>query len=403
MRLPLEGVKVLDLSQRGPGPFCTMMLGDLGAEVTKIEPPAFREGFPSFSTVMFPSQQFSEEDIEREYVFLPSNRHKKSICLNLRYPEGKEIFYKLASRSDIIVESFRPGVTKRLAIDYPTISKLNPKIIYCSITGYGQDGPYQDLPGHDINYIALSGALSLISTAEGTPVIPLNLLGDYAGGSLYALAAILAALLVREKEGKGSYIDLALVEGVIALMSPIIALFLCHGLIPQRTESLLTGGMPCYNIYQTKDNKYVAIGCIERHFWENLCQALGREDFIPYQFADGDKKREIFTFLQTTFRRKTRDEWFNELKDKQVCISKVYTIDEVCHDPQVVRRELVESAKHPKFGQVKQLGTPLFRLIRAPEKIRSLGSFPGQNTSEILFSLGYSEPEIQSLQKKGII
>ena len=214
--LPLEGIRVLDLTRLAPGPFCTMILGDFGAEVLSVEAPS------KVGDRFDVSRREPSEKGEGEEVYNSLNRNKNSIAINLKTKQGRKIFYELAKTADVIVEGFRPGVVKRLGIDYKTISAMNSKIIYCSITGYGQKGPYSKLPGHDINYISLSGALSLITDGDGKPVIPLNLLGDFVGGGLYAVIGIITALFVRQKMGIGQYIDISMTSGVMSLLTTYI-------------------------------------------------------------------------------------------------------------------------------------------------------------------------------------
>ena len=390
----LEGIKVLDLSQRAPGPLCTMILADFGAEVVKIEAPQ-EAGI---------SRAWSDLDLPlRERVHNPLHRNKKSMSLNLRLDEGKEIFYKLSKKADVILEGFRPGVVKRLGIDYETINKLNPQLVYCSLSGYGQDGPYHDLPGHDINYISIAGALGMIgNNPDGPPAIPLNLVADFAGGSLHAVIGILLALMARQKIGQGQYVDIAMIDGVISLLGFSSYDYFCSGRIPQRGGDMVNGGFPCYNVYQTKDGGYISIGCIEVHFWENLCRALEREDFIPYQWPEeGGKREEIFSFLRKTFLTKTRDEWFGLLKDS-IPTGKVYSMDEAFTDPQVLHRKMVAEIDHPKTGKVKQIGVGI-KLSQTPGQIRSLAPSPGEHNDEILLSLGYTEKDIKTLRSKKAI
>ena len=267
--LALEGINILDLSRAGPGPFCTMILGDLGAEVIIIEAP---------SNVSERQAGFGRT------LYRPTNRNKKSIRLNLKSEDGCNIFYQLAEKADVVVEGFRPGVAKRLGIDYPTISKINPRIVYCSITGYGQDGPYHNLPGHDVNYLSFAGVLNLIGERGGRPVIPLNLVADLGGGGMSAVAGILSAIIARDKTGRGQSIDLSVTDSVVSLLTGAAFAYFRGEKIPDRGEVALGGGYPYYNVYETKDGKFISIGCIEPWFWENLCRAIGKEEFIPFHF-----------------------------------------------------------------------------------------------------------------------
>lgn len=399
--LALEGVKILDLSRVPPGAFCTMILGDMGADVLKIETPGFTE---------FVQSSVSQEEHIRETAYDALNRNKKSIVLNLKTVKGCEVFHQLAEQSDVIVEGFRPGVAQRLGIDYDTIKKLNPKIIYCSLTGYGQDGPYRTFPGHDINYISFAGVLGSIGPREGHPVIPLNLIADFAGASLYGAIGILTALLARKKTRKGQYLDIAFTDGALALMTFFSSSYFLNGVTMKRGETVLHGAYPYYGIYQTKDGEYISLGCIEQHFWENLCRLLGREDYIPYHFAPEhfvqkaeDKKwEEINAFLSETFLTKTRDEWFELLIQHDIPSGKVYTLGEAFTDPQVLHRQMVIEVDDPTLGKIKQVGIAP-KLSDTPGNVRSLSPLLGEHTDEILQGIGFNQGEIESLRKEGVI
>ena len=396
----LEGIKVLDLSRNAPGQFCTMILGDLGADVLKVERPMSGDRAVYERVV---SGIASPEDERRHVTYSALERNKRSISLDLKYPEARDIFYRLASDADVIVEGFRPGVVKRLGVDYETVKEVNPRIIYCSLSGYGQDGPYSSMVGHDINYISMAGILDLIGNdEEDRPAIPLNLIGDYAGGGLNCVIAILAAVIAREKTGRGQYLDIAITEGVFYMMVALVSDYFSKGVAPKRMGMSLNGGAPFYGVYGTSDGKYISIAAFEPWFWENLCRTLGREDLIPHQLADGEKRQEISRFLSETFRTRTRDDWFDFLKDKGISVGKVYSLDEAIADPQMVSRGMVAEVGTPDGGTVKQPGIAV-RLSDTPGKIRSTGAVTGQHTREILLGLGYTEGQIESLQHKQAI
>ncbi len=399
--LALEGVKILDLSGLVPGVLCTMILGDMGAEVIKVESP-----IPSPLVGGGPSPK--GEEMREDAAYFALNRNKKSIGLNLKSEAGRQVFYRLAQQADVIIEGYRPGAVKRLGIDYDTINKMNPKIIYCSLSGYGQDGPYRTFPGHDINYISMAGVLGLIGPREGPPVIPLNLVADFAGASLYAAIGILVALIARNKTNRGQYLDLAFIDGAIALMTFFTNGYFLNNTVPKRGETVLHGAYPYYGVYETKDGEYITIGCIEPHFWENLCRFLGREDYIPYQFTvehflckPEDKKwEEIHSYLKQTFLTKPRDEWFELLIQNDIPAGKVYTMDEVFADPQVLHRQMVLEVEHPTLGKIKQVGIAP-KLSDTPGKVRTLAPLLGEHTDKILQELGYSQKEIESLRQEG--
>jgi alpha-methylacyl-CoA racemase len=401
--LALEGVKILDLSVLVPGAFCTMLLGDLGADVLKIEAP--RENELRSSSRVVP-----KEEQRKAAAHYALDRNKKSIMVNLKSEAGREIFYHLSQNADVIVEGFRPGVAERLKIDYETVSNLNPKIIYCSLSGYGQDGPYRAFPGHDINYIAMAGVLGLIGSDQGLPAVPLNLVADFAGAALYGALGISVALVARNKTGKGQYVDIAYMDGAISLMTWFNCSYFLDGSMLKRGESWLHGAYPYYGVYETKDGKYISIGCLEPHFWDNLCRLLGREEYIPNRFAlehtfhkpEGEKWDEIHSSLKKIFLARTRDEWFELLIRNDVPAGKVYAPDEVFSDPQVLHRRMVIEVEHPTLGKIKQIGIAP-RLSDTPGKVRSLSPLPGEHTDEILLGLGYKQQEIKNLRREGVV
>ena len=391
MTMALEGIKVVDLTRLAPGPYCTMFLADLGADIIKVEPGGGRA--QAFSSAMAG---------EERRAYDAENRNKRSIVLNLKEPEAQEIFYKLAKDADVIVEEFRPGVVKRLGVDYDTIKEINPRIVYCSVTGYGQDGPYQEAPGHDINYISIAGAQGMIGQRDGPPAVIANWLADYAAGGMQGAIGILAALMARERTGKGQYVDISMTDGVVSLMHAEAAQYFSTGIVPTRGDVLFFGGMPLYNIYETKDGKYVSLGALEPWFYQNLCKALDREDFSSYEFDTGEKREEIFAYFRETFLTKTRDEWVELLRQADVPVAPVYPLDEVFSDPQINHRQMVVELDHPKFGKVKQVGISI-KLSDTPGQIRTLAPLAGQHTDDILRELGYSKEKIEELRSAGAI
>ncbi|MFQ5874498.1 MAG: CaiB/BaiF CoA transferase family protein, partial [Dehalococcoidia bacterium] len=269
MVLPLEGIKVLDLSRMAPGPFCTMVLGDLGADVLKVEEVGLSGR--RASAVGAEKGAFWLNRSEREAAFDALGRNKKSIALNLKMPAAREIFYKLAKSADVIVEEFRPGVVKRLGVDYETIKEINPQIIYCSVTGYGQTGPYKSMVGHDLNYISIAGAQGVVGTSDGKHAIPWNLLADYAGGGLTAAVAVLGALVSRQETGEGRYVDVAMTDGVVYLMAQMFSEYFRSSTVPELGRGRLDGGDPRYAIYRTKDDKFICVASLEPWFYQALC------------------------------------------------------------------------------------------------------------------------------------
>ena len=272
----------------------------------------------------------------------------------------------------MVVEGFRPGVAKRMGVDYETTREIDPRIVYCSMSGYGQDGPYREKAGHDINYMGDAGALNIIGPKDGPPVIPMNLVADGVT-SLYATYGILLALLARERTGKGQYVDIAYFDCTIAMLTMFVYDYFANGVIYERGNSGLSGGLPGYNIYEAKDKRYITIGCFEPHFWKSLCTILGKEEFVPYQFDEGKKREEIFSYLKEAFVQKTSDKWLDELK--AIPVGKVYEINEIENNPQVLHREMLVEIEHPTHDRTKQVGIPV-KLSDTPGIIRSARAFP---------------------------
>jgi crotonobetainyl-CoA:carnitine CoA-transferase CaiB-like acyl-CoA transferase len=396
----LEGIKVLDLSKYAPGPYCTMILGDLGADIIKVGEvgsPTGRRAEQMKGTEKAPDfREFASSNSP----FNPLDRNKRSIALNLKMAMGQRIFYQLVERADVVVEGFRPGVAKRLGIDYATLKEINKQIIYCAITGYGQDGPYRDLVGHDINYISQGGAVDIISQPGAPPPIPGNLIGDMAAGGMQGVIGILAALMARVKTGRGQFVDISMTDGVVSLLSLYLGGHFQYG--TRQEDRISAGATPSNNFYKTKDGKFISIACAaEPWFYANLCKALGCEEFIPYQ-TDAKKAQEIKAFFEQKFLTKTRDEWFNFLSQSDIPVGKAYNLDELASDPQLVHREMIVEIDHPVKGKIKQAGISI-KLSETPGTIRRLGQALGENTEEILVEIGYSKEEIQKLRKEGIV
>ena len=397
----LEGIKVLDFCRNAPGMFCTMILGDMGADVLMLERPMTGER-AAYEKVV--SGISTPEDERRHATYDALRRNKRSLALNLKEQEAREIFYNLVKDADVVVEGFRPGVMDRLGAGYENVKEINPKVVYCSVSGYGQDGPYANMAGHDINYISFAGVLSMIGySEEEKPAIPLNLLADYAGGGLCGAVAVLSALLARHNTGKGQYLDIAMTEGVMYMMAAVVSGFYCEGRTPKRGMSRLNGGASYYNVYRTKDNKYLSIAAIEPWFWVNLCRVLGREDLADSQEAEGEDRDKITKFLEETFATRTRDDWFEFLKDENISVGKVYSMEEALNDPHTVHRGMVVEVEAPEApgGKVSQVGIPI-KLSDTPGKVRHVGSVTGQHTDDVLLSLGYSLDQVKDLKQRGV-
>jgi crotonobetainyl-CoA:carnitine CoA-transferase CaiB-like acyl-CoA transferase len=398
----LAGITVLELSRVSPGAFCTMMLADMGADVLKIEtPPA--QGAPLGSGVTATDA--------RQAAFSYVNRNKRSMCLNLKAPEGQQILQQLVAQADVLVEGFRPGVMQRLQADYATLSRINPRLVYGSLSGFGQDGPYRDRPAHDLNYLAISGVLNLIGEAGRPPAIPLNLIADYGGAALHGVVGILLALYARQRTGRGQLVDVAYLDATLSLLAatPLMQNVFAEGFMPQRGHGPYTGLYAFYTTYETKDGKLLSVGCSEPWLWENLCQALGRPELARYYRRPAHLERppnaeeeQVRHELQAIFRQRTRDEWVAFLRHQNVCIGPVNTVAEVFDDPQLRHRQMVLEHQTPTLGVVRQPGIAL-KLSDTPGRVWRLGPRLGEHTAEVLAALGYSQDDVERLRERGVI
>jgi crotonobetainyl-CoA:carnitine CoA-transferase CaiB-like acyl-CoA transferase len=383
--MPLTGIRVVDVSRYAPGPYCTMLMADLGADVVVVEAP------PGVGRHVGEEMGVSE----RNKAFLPMGRNKRSVALDLKDEAMREAFLRLAEGADVVIEGFRPGVATRLGIDYPAVKARNPRVVYCSITGYGQSGPNASLPGHDLNYISLAGILGAIGWPGQPPSIPLNILADFAGGGLFAAFAVLAALVSRQQTGVGQYIDMAMSDGAMSLACLAASDYFVSGTPARPGEYFLSGAYPCYNVYATADDKWLSIACTEPWFWSNLCRVLGCEEYVEEQF-NPDKFPEMFAFLRRKFREKTRDEWFELLKEQEICATPVYGLDEALADPHNRARGMIAELEHPEYGRIPQVGVaPKFSAT--PGRVRTPAPKAGQHTEEVLREAGFSTEEIARL------
>jgi len=393
----LDGIKILELARVPPAEFAGMLLADMGADVLKIETP--EPGRPA------------DADWVRRTIHTFTNRNKRSMALNMKSGEGQEIFHTLAASADVIVEGFRPGVMKRLGADYETIGRRNPRLVYCSLSGFGQDGPYRDYPAHDMNYLSLAGVLNLIGEPGRKPVIPLNLVADYAGAGMHGALGIVLALFARERTGRGQHVDVSYLDTSVSLLAatPNMRFFFSDGLAPRRGEGFLGGSYPYYAIYETRDGKLLTIGCTEPWLWENFCTAIGRPEFTgfarkPDQFvrAANAEEEAVRREIEAIIRTRDRDEWFALLTKADVCVGKVYDVEEMVRDPQLTHRRMIVDVEHPKHGRVRQVGVAI-KLSDTPGTIRSAAPLPSEHTENVLKDLGLSAADIGRLRGKGVI
>ncbi|HKQ79314.1 MAG TPA: CaiB/BaiF CoA-transferase family protein [Blastocatellia bacterium] len=388
---PLDNITVLDLTRLLPGAVATMMLGDFGAEIIKIEEPGIGD----------PARQSRAGIKQPGAYFLATNRNKRSITINLKHERGRWIFFKLVEKADVVVEGFRPGVMDRLGIGYEALKEINPRLIYCAITGYGQDGPYRLKAGHDANYLSVAGLLNVNGPRGGAPTLSGVQLADLAGGSLHAVIGVLLALQARARTGEGQFVDVSMMDGSLALMYVPFASFLANGAQPERGNEGLSGRYACYQIYETKDGRYLSLGALEHKFWENACRVLGREDFIGKCFSDSAQEEMIEAFREI-FKNRTAAEWLAAFENVDTCVALINDIAEMIDDPQVKHRGLIAEIEHPTEGALKQIA-PTVKLSATPGAMRLPPPRLGEHTREILESLDYTDEMIKSLAREEVI
>jgi crotonobetainyl-CoA:carnitine CoA-transferase CaiB-like acyl-CoA transferase len=387
MGLALDGIKIMNMCWTGPGAFCTEMLSDLGADVIRISD-VNPETHGALTGMVF-----------SDY---PGLRNCRTFGINLKTKAGREVYKDIARSSDVVMEGFRPGVVKRLGIDYDTIRKINPRIVYVSLSGYGQDGPYRDVVGHELNYLAISGFLDLTGPKGGMPAIPGSVIADWCGG-LSAGVGLLAALMARERTGEGQLLDVSITDAITEVTSMQTNPYLYkRGIVPKRGETIWNGKYPWYNIYETKDKKHITVATFEPKFFANLCRLLGCEEFIPHQFDEGEKQDEMFRFFREKFQTKTRDEWTALLMYADACFAPVLGIDEVESDPQLIARHMILESDHPTAGRLKQIGS-MHKLSDSPVEVRNWATSFGQHTNEILREIGYTDDHINELREIGAV
>ncbi len=382
---PLAGVRVLDLTRNLPGPYCTLLLANLGAEVTKVEDPW--TGDPTRSMPPY------RDGVGAKHLGL--NRNKRSLAIDLKRRQGREVLYRLAERSDVFLEGFRPGVARRLGFDHETLSALNPGLVYCSISGYGQDGPLGQAGGHDLNYVATAGLLSL----AGKPSVPGVQVADLGGGALLAAVGILAALRHRDRTGEGQYVDISMTDGALSWLSLFAADYLLAGEGPQ--ESPITGRYACYNLYRAKDGRYLSVGALEPHFWQEFCRLIGREDLAVEQFAGPPRRERIVAAVGEAIERRTAAEWLELAAGRDACVALVNTLEEALSHPQIVHRGMVAETQGPRGEGVRHLACPV-KLSRTPAAPPGRAPGLGEHTRAVLRELGYSDAKIENLAAEGV-
>ena len=391
-RSALEGVRILDLTRLLPGGYATLLLADLGADVVKVEEPGKGDYIRWTPPVV---GEFSSAHIAL-------NRNKRSITLNLKTDQGRALFSELVKDFDVVIESFRPGVMDRLGLGWSALSAMNPRLVYCAISGYGQTGPRAQVAGHDANYIGYAGVLSIIGEEERRPALPGVQIGDLAGGGMAAVIAILAALHARGTTGRGDFCDISMMDGAASWLSIHAADFVATDHVPEREHMHLSGRHPCYRIYPAADG-WLTVGALEPQFWSALCTALDREDLADDAFAMGDRRTEVIADLEELFSTRTRAEWMAELGDLDVCVGPVNDLAEAFNDPQLLHRGMFIDSDVPGVGPWTHVGNP----IKLRDGAGGVATQPppkmGEHTAEILAEVGVSSSDLEGLRSAGVV
>jgi alpha-methylacyl-CoA racemase len=385
---PLDGIRVLDLSRLLPGGYCSLLLADYGAEVLKVEDTGLGDYIR-----WAPPQHAGVEPSAASALFLSLNRGKRSLRLNLKVREGREVLLRLVRDHDVLLESFRPGVLDRLGVGYERLREENPRLVYCAITGYGQEGPDRDRPGHDMNYLARGGLLGLSGEAGGPPVPAAGQIADLGGGALMAAFGILAALHERERSGEGQFVDVSMTRGAQSWLAMVAARYFADGAVPRRGELELAGGLPCYRPYACSDG-WVTLGALEPKFWHALCAGLGRDDLRGRQMDPA-----VAAELEALFATRTRAEWAAFDDEHGCCLEPVLDLDEaLARSPEAV----VEVDQPGAAAPVRLLGPPV-GLSRTPGDGTRPGPSLGADTDDVLAGLGYDRDAIAALKAAGAV
>ncbi|MFQ5545536.1 MAG: CaiB/BaiF CoA transferase family protein [Acidiferrobacterales bacterium] len=384
---PLAGIRVLDLTRLLPGSVCTLHLADMGADVIKIEDPWQGDYGRSLGT----------KDRGASTYFLVSNRNKRGLKLDLKQAPGRQAFFDLAGDADVVVESFRPGVVDKLGIGYEAVRALNPRIVYCSISGYGQTGPFREKAGHDINYCAYAGISDQIGQRGEAPAVPNFQIADLAGGSLSAAMGILAALLDAQRSGQGRYIDVSMTDCALAhSVIPLVAMA-TDGEVRVRGADTLSGGLPCYGLYATADGRYMALGALEKKFWQRFCEEIERPDLISKHEVSGAEADRVHAEVAAIFSSNTHDYWTTRFADVDCCVAPVLTLTESTNNEQLQARGMfVSQGDVPQFAFPLKLSDFEFTIERPPPD-------HGEHSKEILAEAGYSDEKLAALEAAGVI
>lgn len=387
----LAGYRVLEVARVPPAELPGMMMADLGADVLKIESPAGSNPHGLSGA--------------RDAAASPTNRNKRSIVLNLKSDEAKGVFRELVRTADVLVEGYRPGVMSRLGLGYEELRGINPRLIYCAMSGFGQDGPYRMRPAHDMNFMALTGALDLLGEPGGQPMVPSNMVADLGAAAMHAFGGVLAALLARERTGAGQLVDISYLDTTMALVGASMGMrhFFGRGQYTPKGAGIAGLSYPYYKCYLTKDDRYLAVACSEMPLWVNFCKAIGRPDLASvtraediYQRVANEAERRAAEQVATVIRSRNSSEWEEIFAQTDVCCSIVKSVEEAMEDPQLRHRGMIGFTEHPAFGSIGHIAPPI-RLSATPAKVRTCGPMPGEHTLPVLRDLGYGEGDIDRM------
>lgn len=386
---PLAGLRVLDLTRLLPGPVCTLHLADLGAEVIKIEEPGAGDYARTLGLGAVPGDD--------SFFFRVLNRNKYSLRLDLKRPAGVEVFLRLARDADVIVESFRPGVVDRLGVGYAAVRAINPRIVYCAISGYGQDGPWRERAGHDLNYLATAGVLDQIGSREGDPVIPNLQLADLLGGALTAVMGILAAVIGARASGEGRYLDVAMTDAVFAHAYSLLVSVLARGRTLPRGTDDLSGGLPAYGLYRTQDGRWLAVSALEPKFWQAFCAAIGKPELEAFGWARGSDGERARRELESLFASRPLAHWAELFARVDCGVTPVLSFEEAMTHPQLVARGMLRTVDGlAQFAPPLKISGWEFTVRRTAPKL-------GADGTALLRAAGYPDEEIACLRAQGVI
>ena len=385
---PLDGIKVLDLSRLLPGGMTTLMLANFGAEVIKVEDTESGDYLRDTAPLVHGMGA----------VFRLINRGKKSVSINLKHAKGRAAFLDLVKRADVVVDGFRPGVMKKLKLDYDALRAVNKRIVYVAITGYGQSGPNAKMAGHDLNYMSFGGALDLIGNAGAPPAIPAIQFADIAGGAWPAVIGALLALRARDRTGEGQLVDVSMLDGVVGMLPVALGQYTVTRQKPRRGAGRLSGRYACYHIYRARDGQWLSVAALEPKFWAELCKAIEHPELIHDQFAEDDRQRILIAELTRSFARRKAEEWMELFKGKDVCVSVVRDIAEVAHDEHLAARGTVVPLKHPEGGTLDHLGV-IPKLLGTPGVLGGEPPRLGEHTRDILGQAGIGPRTLDELLK----